>query len=86
MTIDTFLLALRKATARRELPRIVYSENAQTFKRAVRDLKHLHELLLKPEIKDFCATRHIAWKFIVERAPWWDGFRERMVGSVKMCP
>lgn len=29
------------------------------------------------------ADRGIAWRFIVEAAPWYGGFWERMVGSVK---
>lgn len=30
-------------------------------------------------------TNHqISWKFIMERAPWWGGFWERMVKTVKM--
>ena len=27
----------------------------------------------------------IQWKFIVEKAPWWGGFWERMVGITKRC-
>lgn len=28
---------------------------------------------------------HIEWRFNLERAPWWGGFFEIMVGSVKRC-
>ncbi|GFX56033.1 integrase catalytic domain-containing protein [Trichonephila clavipes] len=35
------------------------------------------------EFKDFISSRGITWKFIVERAPWWGGFYERLVKSVK---
>lgn len=64
---------------------MVYSDNAQTFKRAARHLKPMHELLLKLEIRDFCAPYHVTWKFIVERAPWWGGCWEQLVKSVKVC-
>lgn len=27
----------------------------------------------------------VCWSFNVEKAPWWGGFYERVVGSVKRC-
>ena len=30
-------------------------------------------------------NNQIQWKFIVEKAPWWGGFWERMVGITKRC-
>ena len=30
-------------------------------------------------------NHQIEWRFNLERAPWWGGFFERMVGSVKRC-
>ena len=30
-------------------------------------------------------NRRIEWRFNLERAPWWGGFFERMVESVKRC-
>ena len=29
--------------------------------------------------------KQITWKFIVERAPWWGGFWERPIQTVKKC-
>jgi len=31
------------------------------------------------------ADQHIQWNFVVEKTPWWGGFWEQMVQSVKRC-
>ncbi|XP_068739228.1 uncharacterized protein [Montipora capricornis] len=42
--------------------------------------------VLKPNAsQQFLANHNITWKFITERAPWWAGFYERLVGLVKRC-
>ena len=42
--------------------------------------------VLKPDAsQQFLANHNITWKFITERAPWWGGFYERLVGLVKRC-
>ncbi|XP_043234481.1 uncharacterized protein LOC122387894 [Amphibalanus amphitrite] len=67
-----FLMALRRFAARRGLPSVIYSDNARTFCGA-----------------DAMLTRyfgHLApkWKFIVPRSPWWGGWWERLVRTVKV--
>ena len=47
--------------------------------------KALNKLQNHPEIKNELDKLHIEWKFNLERAPWWGGFFEIMVGSVKRC-
>ena len=37
------------------------------------------------QLKDFLSHFKIEWKFNVARAPWWGGFFERLVRSVKRC-
>ena len=53
------------------MPRIVISDNGKTFKGS--------------SLKPFLSQHGIVWKFNVPRAPWWGGFFERMVRSVKRC-
>ena len=36
------------------------------------------------EVQDFLVGRGVTWQYIVERAPWWGGFWERLVRSVKI--
>ena len=37
------------------------------------------------KMQRYLSSHGIRWQFIVERAPWWGGFYERLVGSVKRC-
>lgn len=68
---EQFMLALRRFAARRGMPSIIYSDNAKTFLGADAMLqKHLGHLA--PE-----------WKLIVPRSPWWGGWWERLIRSVK---
>ena len=69
-TQDT-VLALRRLAARRGVPSCVYSDNAKGFTAAPQLLQ-----------KQF---GHLApeWRFIAPRSPWWGGWWERLVRSLK---
>ena len=82
LSAATFLRALRRFTARRGTPGLIVSDNAKTFKAAA---KAINKLQNHPEIKNELDKLHVEWKFNLERAPWWGGFFEIMVGSVKRC-
>lgn len=75
----SFLVAARKFVSWRGLCRIIYSNNALTFKRASRDLAELRKILRHSEVVNHFANATIEGSFIVERAPWWGGFYERLV-------
>ncbi|GFS78421.1 integrase catalytic domain-containing protein [Trichonephila clavipes] len=78
-----FLLALRRFLARRGNCKVIYSDNARTFKAAERELAYFANILKDSEFQNFVADKDIHWKFIVERAPWWGGFYERLVKTIK---
>ncbi|GFY43591.1 integrase catalytic domain-containing protein [Trichonephila inaurata madagascariensis] len=40
------------------------------------------KLLKDSEFQNFVADKGIHWKFLVERAPWWGGFYERLVKTI----
>ena len=82
LSVPTFLQAFRRFTARRGLPTRLSSDNAKTFKGAVKDVKRI---VRAKEIQHYLAKKGVAWEFIIEKAPWQDGFWERMIGSVKRC-
>lgn len=83
MTAETFLRALRRFVSRRGVPRVIYSDNALAFKRSKKDLSELWNVLRDEEVRNYFANSRIQWKFIAERAPWWGGFYERLIRSVK---
>jgi hypothetical protein len=71
MSVPAFMLAFRRFVARRGLPSVIYSDNALTF------------VSFKDQFPELYGPNAPQWKFIVPRSPWWGGFWERMVGSVK---
>ncbi|KAE8287221.1 hypothetical protein D5F01_LYC15190 [Larimichthys crocea] len=85
MSTEKFLLAFKRFISRRGLCRIVYSDNARSFKRADHDLGQLWASIKEPELLKYFSEKGITWKYIAERAAWWGGFWERLVRSVKTC-
>ncbi|KAL2076872.1 hypothetical protein ACEWY4_027539 [Coilia grayii] len=82
---EHFLLAIKRFIARRGLCKVIYSDNAKTFKRAEQDSKQLWESIKYTHLLEYFSDRGISWRFIAERAAWWGGFWERLVQSVKTC-
>ena len=72
MSLDVFMLAFRRFSSRRGLANVMYSDNAKTFKAAQAKLLQLY------------GPNCPKWQFIVPRAPWWGGWWERLVKSVKV--
>ena len=64
-------MAFRRFVARRGVPRFVFSDNAKGFK-AMPDLLMRQFEHVSPE-----------WTWIVHDSPWWGGWWERLVRSVK---
>ena len=58
------------------------SDNAKTFKASS---THITKIQHSSEVSRYLADNQITWTFIVERAPWWGGFWERLIQSVKRC-
>ncbi|GBN49015.1 hypothetical protein AVEN_47405-1 [Araneus ventricosus] len=65
--------------------RIMYSDNAETFKKSNKELEEISRILSHDNFHDFICNQKITWKFIVERGAWWGGFYESLVKSVKVC-
>ena len=82
MSTLTFIRALKRFSARRELPKRILSDNAKTFKAAAKLLKTIFSC---QEVKNCLSDIGIEWMFNLERAPWWGGVFERMVKSTKRC-
>ena len=82
MSVNSFLRSFRRFTARRGIPTLVYADNAKTFKASANLMK---QLKVNSEFLGFLQSERIEWKFNLKRTPWWEGFYERMVGTVKRC-
>ena len=67
LSAEDFMGAFERFSSRRGTPQVVFSDNGLSFKRAASIL----------------ASRGVAWKFSVPRAPWWGGFWERLVRMTK---
>lgn len=83
MSTDSFLQAFRRFVSRRGICSVILSDNFQTFKRCRGELREVWRLIKDPEVANHLTTHNIQWKFIVELAPWWGGFYERLIRSVK---
>ena len=82
LTVDSFLLAFRRFTSRRGLPATLMSDNGKTFGGSS---KEIVKIARSKEVLRYLAINGVSWRFIVEKAPWWGGFWERLIQSVKRC-
>ena len=82
LSVPTFIRCLKRFISRRGLPRRIVSDNGKTFKGAA---KVICTIMSNQEVKKYLAGINVQWQFNVERAPWWGGMFERMIGSTKKC-
>jgi hypothetical protein len=85
LSTDRFLMAFQRFVGRRGIPDTVYSDNAQTFHAANKELQEFGAVLSDSRMHQYLAHHNITWKFIPPRAAWCGAWWERMVGSVKRC-
>ena len=87
LTTEAFIAALRRFTARRGYPTLIWSDHGTNFVGADRELKELNVFLshqlTQGAISEFCSTQNIQWKYILERSPHFGGIWESAVKSVK---
>ena len=84
MKIDApeIVMAIDRFIGRRGVPEVLYSDNAKQFLKADRDIAQQWEEAMVV-LQRHAAEKKIVWRKICERVPWWGGFYERQVGSVK---
>lgn len=80
MTATTFILALRRFFNVRGGCSKMFSDNAQTFQCVA---KYLRAMRTNGQVCDLLASNKTEWQFSAALAPWWAGFWERMVRTVK---
>ena len=82
LSAQSFLQANKRFVSRRGLPYTIMSDNAKTFKGASAEVRRIQQ---STTVEQQLANRQVQWEFIVEKAPWWGGYWERLVQSVKRC-
>ena len=79
---QTFLRAFKRFTARRGIPLKMISDNGKTFIAAA---QAIDSMLTSTDVQQYFAGLKVKWVFTLEKAPWWGGFYERMIQSMKRC-
>ncbi|UYV82214.1 hypothetical protein LAZ67_21001350 [Cordylochernes scorpioides] len=74
-----FMTALHRFICRRGRPEKIYSDNGTNFAKLNRIFKRLDWTRIERET----SIKRIQWIFIPPSAPWWGGFWERMVRTIK---
>ena len=80
LTSEGFINAFRRFAARRSCPRKIISDNGTNFVGAEPLLREIFE---HPDVKTMLKVRNCTWHFVTPRAPWQNGFTERLIGVVK---
>ena len=71
LAAPSFICALKRFISRRGIPNLIISDNGTCFKNE--QVRFSEEL----------TRMNISWKFNIAASPWWGGFWERLVQSVK---
>ena len=71
MSIHGFLRGFKGFMAQQGVPDLVISDNFKTFRSS--------------EVKKFMLFQGIRQRFILPASPWWEGFYEHLVRTVKAC-
>ena len=83
MTSEAFLRCFRRFVARRSGPSLVVSDNVKPSRVLLRSLRKLQMI---PVLLSTFAHEKIKWSYNLEKAPWWEGFYERLVKSLLSRP
>ena len=76
----TFIRCFKRFISGRGIPKLIVLNNAKTFKSASKSLSALFDLV---EVQKFLQNLRVTWRFNIEWAPWWGGFFECLICSVK---
>ena len=80
LTSHSFKNSMIRFISTRGRPQIMISDNAKTFQKSAEDLQCL---ITRSPACELIEQNRITWLFYLEKSPWWGGFIERMVSTVK---
>ena len=84
LSTDAFMRSFRRFISRRGTSKIIYSDNAKTYKCAEKGIKQCYEMLNSPKFQEFLSEKSITWKYICPLSPWWGGYWERLMKTIKI--
>ncbi|XP_021959265.1 uncharacterized protein LOC110855152 [Folsomia candida] len=79
LSTEAFIMTLDRFIARRGRPSVIYSDNGTNFVGAVNLFKNIDWSQVEKETE----TKRIKWIFNPPSSPWWGGWWERLVKTVK---
>ena len=80
LSVENVTLGLRRFFSHHGLPKTIQSDNHKTFKRCH---KELDAIMRSPKMEKYLGDHRVVWKRYLERSPWWGGYIERQVQTVK---
>ena len=83
LTTESFINAFRRFLSDHGICKTIYSDNAKTFQKAEKDLKYYLEVMNGKAFQNLLTEQTIKWNYILECSPWWGGFYERLMKSIK---
>ena len=84
MTVAEFLEAFSSFCCCRGIPSVCYSDNAKTYVATKKKIEHRYCDVIYDAINDpKMLEKKVQWKFIPQRAPWWGGWWEKLIGLMK---
>ena len=69
--------------SRRGMITTFYSDNSKTFEASSREMQRYYQIMNGKTFRNFLRDHKVEWKFIPSYAPWWGGFYERMMRTIK---
>ena len=80
ISVECVTFGLRRFFAQYGLPKTIQSDNAKSFKRCQKELMTVFK---SPKMEKYLADHRITWRRYLECSPWWGGYIERQVQTVK---
>ena len=76
LTTQAFIRCLRRFVARRGIPELIISDNADNAKTFMAAATQLTGIFSDTDVMSFLLDRKTQWKFNLEKDPWWFFFFE----------
>ena len=69
LNADSAIMALRRFSARRGSPRILYSDNSRSFTKSDKELKALIDKIDRHKLSEYVTLNNLEWKYNPPSAP-----------------